>query len=141
MKYGLSFLLIIWWTDSPAQGNSEALPGQVAPELVGRWCLVDPANPSANTITNSCITLNADGSYEIHLDRTGSVNASAFHSNIQESDYGTWRVSADRIHYNSSSQGNGSFRLQKANHPRLENTATIVLDGMVFCADFVHDPW
>lgn len=115
--------------------------GSVAQELVGKWCLVNPGTTSTDAMTASCITLNADGSYEIHLDRAGSVNANTFYSTIQESDYGTWSVKDDRIFYRSTSQGDGSFRLQKINHPRLENTPSIVLDGLVFCAAFAHDPW
>ena len=114
-------------------------PGQVAPELVGKWCYLKPAAESIESLTNSCITLNADGTYELNLDR--SVMSGRAFAGVQNTDYGTWSVQEGRIFYNSSSQGKGSMRFVKANNPRLDNTPTVILEGAVFCPASPRDPW
>src|SRR5882762_1204301 len=113
---------------------------QIAPELVGIWCFINLSSNTADAITNSCITLNADGTFEAVLDRKMLPNASSF-GNLQDSDYGKWWVSNGRIFYNSTSNGQGSFDFQKVNHPRLENTPMIVMNGIAFATASSHDPW
>ncbi len=106
-----------------AQGNEQP-NGQIAPELTGKWCFINLAAGTADVITNSCITLNTDGTFEAVLDRKMLPNANSF-SNLQDSDYGKWWVNGNRIFYNSLANGQGSFEFQKLNHPRLENTHCI----------------
>ncbi len=112
MRRLLLLLIILSYLGCRGQNSSPEMPGTIAPELVGNWCIVNPAANSTGIKTNSCIILNADGSYEIHLDRMGSVNANAFLSIFQESDYGKWWVMDSRIYYSSTARGTGSFRLQ-----------------------------
>ena len=119
-----------------AQSNDQ----QIAPELVGKWCFINLSSNTADAITNSCITLNADGTFEAVLDRKMLPNASSF-GNLQDSDYGKWWVSNGRIFYNSTSNGQGSFDFQKVNHPRLENTPMIVMNGIAFATVSSHEPW
>ena len=113
---------------------------QIAPELVGKWCFINLSTNTADAITNSCITLNSDGTFEAVLDRKMLPNANAF-TNLQDADYGKWWVNDNRIFYSSPSNGQGSFAFQKMNHPRLENTPMIVLNGIAFATASAHDPW
>src|SRR6478736_10554436 len=107
-----------------AQNNDQ----QVAPELVGKWCFINLSSNTSDEITNSCIMLNADGTFDATLDRKMIPNGTSF-GNLQDSDYGKWWVSNNRIFFSSSSNGQGSFEFQKVNHPRLENTPMIVCSG------------
>jgi hypothetical protein len=129
-------LLIFFGRDLLAQNNDQ----QIAPELVGKWCFVNLQSNTSDEITNSCITLNADGTFDAVLDQKMLPNGTSF-GNLQDSDYGKWWVSNDRIFYNSSSNGKGSFAFQKMNHPRLENTPMIVCNGIAFATASNHEPW
>ncbi len=122
-----------------AQGNEQP-NGQIAPELIGKWCFINLAGGTGDVITNLCITLNADGTFEAVLDRKMLPNANSFGS-LQDSDYGKWWVNGNRIFYNSSVNGRGSFVYQKMNHPRLENTPMIMLNEIAFATASSHDPW
>ena len=106
--------------------------------LVGKWCYINPQANSMESMTNSCVTLNADGTYEISLDR--STLPGGF-SIAQDTDYGTWWVQGNRVFYISQSQGEGSFRFQKLNHPRMDNLPLVVLNGQAFGAASPRDPW
>jgi hypothetical protein len=122
--------------DGVAQGT-EQQSRQISTELVGKWCFI---NLTSNAITNSCVTLNGDGTFEANLDRSMLPNANSF-VGIQDSDSGKWWAKGDRIFYTSSANGEGSFAFQKMNHPRLENTPMIVLNGIAFATASSHDPW
>ena len=119
-----------------AQNNDQ----QIAPELVGKWCFINLSANTTDEITHSCITLNAEGTFEAVLDRKMLPNATSF-GNLQDSDYGKWWVSNNRIFLDSSSNGQGSFEFQKINHPRLENTPMIVCSGIAFATASNHEPW
>ena len=121
-----------------AQGNEQS--GVVPPEFVGKWCYVNLAANTTDAVTNSCITLNADGSFEAVLDRSTLPSLNSF-SVLQDSDFGKWWVKGNRIFYNSSSNGQGSFVFQKMRHPRLENSPMLVLNGVAFATASSHDPW
>lgn len=122
-----------------AQGNEQQnIP--IAQELVGKWCYVNLNANTSDALSNSCITLNADGSFEATLDRStlpGNVSV----GNLQDSDYGKWWVKGNRIFYNATSNGQGSFVFQKARHPREENTPLLILNGITFATASSHDPW
>lgn len=120
--------------------NNDPQTGEIAPELVGKWCFINISTSTNDAITNSCVTLNSDGTFEAVLDRKMLPNANAF-SNLQDSDYGKWWVSNKRIFFNSASNGQGSFGFQKMNHPRLENTPMILIEGVAFATASSHDPW
>src|SRR6478735_9968178 len=110
-----------------AQNNDQ----QVAPELVGKWCFINLSSNTSDEITNSCITLNTDGTFDATLDRKMIPNGTSF-GNLQDSDYGKWWGYNNRIFFSSSSNAQGSFEFQKVNHPRLENTPMIVCSGVAF---------
>jgi hypothetical protein len=118
--------------------------GNVAAELVGKWCYVNVTNTnSGGTSTDECITLNGDGTYVYYYERSASVNTNAFAggTNAQNGDRGTWYVQGDRIFYNSQSQGQGSYRLEKRNHPKNVGDPMIVLDGKAFVTATYRQPW
>ena len=119
-----------------AQNNDQ----QIAPELVGKWCFINLSSNTSDEITNSCITLNTDGTFDATLDRKMIPNGTSF-GNLQDSDYGKWWVNNNRIFFSSSSNGQGSFEFQKVNHPRLENTPMIVCSGVAFATASNHEPW
>src|SRR6267154_4940148 len=121
------YLLLIWLCTSNAlaQSNDQTIPQ----ELVGKWCYIN-LEITNDLITNSCLTLNADGTFEAVLDRSTIPSASSLPPNFLDTDTGKWWVKGNRMFYNSTSNGQGSFPLQKVNHPRLENTPMIVLNGI-----------
>lgn len=118
-----------------AQGS-----GNVAQELVGKWCYM---NNSLNSSTNRCITLNADGTYIYNSESSRTVNTSELYGGTasQGADQGTWYVQGDRIYYNSQTQGQGSYRLEKRNHPKNVNDPMIVLDGEAYVTATLKAPW
>jgi hypothetical protein len=130
-----SALLITLSANIFAQNNDQP----IAQELVGKWCYINLALTN-DIITNSCITLNSDGTYDAALDRSTLPNGTAI-PNIQDTDSGNWWVKNNSLFYNSPNNGKGSFSLQKINHPRLENTPMIVLNGIAFATVSSKDPW
>ena len=119
--------------------------GGVDQDLVGKWCYVDVSNiyGSSTSSSSSCITLNANGTYEYYSESSRSVNTPGYYggTNSQGSDQGTWYVQGDRIYYNSQSKGPGSYRLEKRNHPKNVNDPMIILDGTAYVTAYQKAPW
>lgn len=116
----------------------------VAMELVGKWCWINVNSTNTGGSSSSrCITLNADGTYFYESESSMGVNTDAFYggTNSQGSDRGTWYVQGDRIYYNSQSTGQGSYRLEKRNHPKNVNDPMIVLDGEAYVTQTYRQPW
>lgn len=127
-----------------ASTQSNTGNGNVAMELVGKWCYVNVTSTNTGgSSTDECITLQADGSYVYYSERSMSVNTNDFAggTNSQDNDRGTWYVQGDRIFYNSQSQGQGSYRLEKRNHPKNVNDPMIVLDGRAYVTATYRQPW
>jgi hypothetical protein len=115
--------------------------GQSIPmELVGQWCYM---NMNTNSQTSRCISLNADGTYNYSFESSRSVNTETISggTSSQNTDHGTWYVQGDRIYYNSQTSGQGSYRLEKRNHPKNVNDPMIVLDGEPFVTTIYRAPW
>ena len=114
--------------------------GNVAQELVGTWCYM---NMNTNSQTSRCITLNGDGSFVYHAESSRSVNTETFSggTSSQGDDRGTWYVQGDRIYYSSPTSGQGSYRLEKRNHPKNVNDPMIVLDGESYVTSTLRNPW
>ena len=114
--------------------------GGVAMELVGEWCYM---NMSTNSQSSRCIILNADGTYRYTSESSRSVNTDTFSggTSSQGADQGTWYVQGDRIYYNSQTNGTGSYRLEKRNHPKNVSDPMIVLDGESFVTTTLRQPW
>ncbi|GHM99287.1 hypothetical protein WSM22_07770 [Cytophagales bacterium WSM2-2] len=121
--------------NSFAQSNEQS----IAPELAGKWCYINTIASSADAITNSCINLNDDGSFEFTIDATTLPKGISIP--LQQNDTGKWWVKDNRLFYSSQSSGQGSFSFQKINHPRLENTPMIVVNGISFATATPRDPW
>ncbi|MBS1681209.1 MAG: hypothetical protein JST48_05815 [Bacteroidetes bacterium] len=112
---------------------------QIAPELVGKWCFIN-LTTTDDALTNSCLSLNSDGTYEATLDRASLPGGTSVPA-LQDNDYGKWWVSGNRIFYQSNVNGQGSFVFQKINHPRLDRTPMIVINGVGFASASGHEPW
>ncbi len=123
----------------PAAGNK-----RVAPELVGKWCWTNVTSTnSGGRISERCITLNGDGSYQYEAESSMSVNTNAYAggTNSQSNDRGTWSYDGSRIYYTSQmGQGSGSYILEKRNHPR-NNDPMIVLDGETYVTYYQKSRW
>lgn len=124
-----------------APGNSS--PGHVAQELIGKWCWINVNTTNTGGSSSSeCIVLNANGTYEYASERSMDVNTSSFYAGTssQGSDQGTWWVQGDRIFYNSQTRGQGSYQLQKQNHPKTGDPM-IVLNGEPYVTFYQKQPW
>jgi hypothetical protein len=111
--------------------------------LVGKWCYVNVTSTnSGGSSTDACITINGDGTYSYYSERSMSANTSTFSAGTasQNSDSGTWWVEGNRIHYNSPTQGQGSYELVKQNHPK-NGDPMILLDGTAYVTYFQKSPW
>jgi hypothetical protein len=126
------------------QQNRLTGKGQIAMELVGKWCYVNVNSyNSGGSISSTCITLNEDGTYEYYSESSRSVNTPDLSggTSSQNSDRGTWYLQGDRIYYNSRTQGSGSYRLEKRNHPKNVNDPMIILDGEAYVTAYNKPPW
>lgn len=128
------------------QGNSvpqQTLAGAVAQELVGKWCWTNVnSTNSGGSSSSECIVLNANGTFQYAAERSMDTNTNAFYAGTssQSNDQGTWWVQGDRIHYNSQTRGQGSYRLQKMNHPKTGDPM-IVLDGEPYVTFYQKPGW
>lgn len=117
--------------------------GNVAQELVGKWCWtnVNTTNTGGSS-SSECIVLNANGTYEYASERSMDANTSTFYAGTssQGSDQGTWWVQGDKIFYNSQTRGQGSYQLQKQNHPKTGDPM-IVLNGEPYVTFYQKQPW
>ena len=135
-KVSKLFLLCFCVSNAFAQNNEQTIPQ----ELVGKWCYIN-LEITNDLITTSCLTLNEDGTFEAVLDRSTIPSANSLPPNFQDTDTGKWWVKGNRMYYNSAVNGQGSFTLQKMNHPRLENTPMIVINGISFATASSKDAW
>lgn len=109
-------------------------------ELVGKWCWANVTNSnSASTSADACITLSSDGTYTYYSERSMSVDNGA--TNSQSSDRGAWWVEGNRIYYDSPTRGQGSYLLEKRNHPKNVKDPMIVLDGEAYVSQTQKAPW
>lgn len=134
----------VTYTKGAANNTAASGAKGVAMELVGKWCWIDVTSTNSGGSSSSrCITLNGDGTYYYEAERSMSVNTNAYYggTNSQSSDQGTWYVQGDRIYYNSQTSGQGSYRLEKRNHPRNVNDPMIVLDGEAYVTQTYRQPW
>lgn len=126
---------------APAQ--NQAGGGRVAQELVGKWCWTNVNSTNTGGSSSSeCIVLNGNGTFEYASERSMDTNTSSFYAGTssQGSDRGTWWVQGDRIYYNSQARGQGSYQLQKINHPKTGDPM-IVLDGEPYVTYFQKPRW
>ncbi|HNR74896.1 MAG TPA: hypothetical protein PKM03_11750, partial [Cyclobacteriaceae bacterium] len=86
--------------------------------------------------------LNANGTYQYAAERSMDTNTNSFYAGTssQSNDQGTWWVQGDRIYYNSQVRGQGSYQLQKMNHPKTGDPM-IVLDGEPYVTFYQKPRW
>jgi len=126
-----------------ANNSQNKIGGNIAQELVGKWCWINVNTTNSGGSTSSrCIVLNANGTYEYASERSMDTNTNAFYAGTssQGSDRGTWYVQGDRIYYNSQTTGQGSYQLQKVNHPK-NRDPMIVLDGESYVTFYQKPSW
>ncbi len=125
------------------QTQAQTGGGRVAQELVGKWCWtnVNSTNTGGSS-SSACIVLNGNGTYEYASERSMDTNTSSFYAGTssQGSDRGTWWVQGDRIYYNSQTRGQGSYQLQKQNHPKTGDPM-ILLDGEPYVTFYQKPRW
>lgn len=113
--------------------------GTNSAELAGKWCYM--ANVNANNggrMSNRCITLYANGTYEYYSETSSSNPYGSTAS--QDSDSGTWRATATSITANSRKHGVLTYSLEKRNHPKTGDPM-IVLDGDAYVTYQQRRPW
>jgi hypothetical protein len=112
--------------------------------IVGKWCYMNVySNNSGGSSSSECIVLKQDGTYEYSSESSRSVNTPDLYggTSSQGSDRGTWWVEGDRIYYNSQTNGQGSYKLEKRNHPKNTSDPMIVLDGKTFVTFYNRPAW
>jgi hypothetical protein len=113
--------------------------GGVLQELVGKWCYL--SNVQANDggrMSEICITLNSDGTYE-YYGETSSNNPYGG-SGSQESDAGRWSATATTLTAHSNSGETKNFTLEKRNHPKTGDPM-LIIDGDAFVTAYQKQPW
>lgn len=111
--------------------------------LVGKWCWTNTTTSNTGGSSNSeCIVLQADGTYQYAAERSMDTNTNAFYggTSSQSGDQGRWWVQGDRIYYDSQTRGQGSYRLERRNHPKTGDPM-IVLDGDSYVTFYQKAPW
>jgi hypothetical protein len=109
-------------------------------DLVGQWCYM---KSSTGSYSGRCITLRADGTYLYVEEGSRSVQTEevAGGTASQGTDSGTWYVEGNRLYYQSATEGSGSYRLERRNHPVNTNDPMIVLDDEPFVTTVRRAPW
>jgi hypothetical protein len=123
--------------------NTIAGNGNISQELVGKWCWTNVnSTNSGGSSSSECIVLNANGTYQYASERSMDANTTSFYAGTssQSSDQGTWWVQGDKIFYNSQTRGQGSYQLQKMNHPKTGDPM-IILNGEAYVTFYQKQPW
>ena len=129
-----------------AAGNAPAAtsPGgrSVPQELAGKWCWINVGSNNAS-MSSECWTMKADGTYSYYSESSRSVNTTSVTGGTasQGWDSGIWWVEGDRLFYQSQTQGQGSYKLEKRNHPKNTSDPMIVLNGQPYVTATYRQPW
>lgn len=124
---------------TPASTPVGATAGSVLPELAGKWCYMSNVHASdGGRQSNTCFTLNADGTYVYHSETSSSGAYGGTAS--QTDDSGRWAATADTLTATSTSGKVTSYRFEKRNHPKT-NDPMLVFDGQSFVTYFQKPPW
>lgn len=141
MRNGLTVLLVMM-LQAPlvAQTTSER---PVPPELAGKWCYYNLSNGDQGSMSNSCLTLNDDGSYELFIDGATMARVRSLAPSVgpQETDYGTWWVKDSMIYFDSKTHGQVHVTMQKMNQPTDKTVPMILLGGISFVTASGKDAW
>jgi len=128
------------YTKMTSGAQSETKKDRHPADLVGQWCYM---KSTTGSYTGRCITLRADGTYLYQEESSRSVQTDQLAGGTasQGSDSGTWYLHGDRIYYQSTTEGAGSFKLERRNHPINKNDPMIVLDDEPFVTTMSRPPW
>ncbi|MBS1796900.1 MAG: hypothetical protein JSS81_23945 [Acidobacteria bacterium] len=115
------------------------ITGGVPQELAGKWCYL--SNVQANDggrMSEICITLNSDGTYEYYGETDSGNPSGSAHS--QENDSGRWTATATTITAHSNGGETKNFTLEKRNHPKTGDPM-LMIDGDAFVTAYQKTPW
>ena len=129
-------------TAAPAVGPAKG-GRQVAADLVGKWSYVNVTTTNTGGVSSEeYIILQANGTYQFRSERSMSATTGTFSTGTssQGNDSGAWWVEGERIFYRSPTRGDGSFKLQRLNHPKTGDPM-IVLDGTAYVSYHQRAPW
>ena len=117
--------------------------GGVEPGLVGKWCYFNSvtANAGGGRMTEECITLNGDGTYQYYNASSASAYAPGISGGTasQGHDSGRWTATDTTITARSRSGQTTSYELQKRNNKN--NDPMVCLDGRCFATAYPKAPW
>ena len=124
-----------------ASGRSGA--ASVRPELVGKWCYFNSvsANAGGGRMTEECITLNGDGSYQYYSATSASAYAPGIYGGTasQGNDSGRWTATASTITAQSSKGQTTNYALELRNNKN--NDPMICLEGRCYATAYQKAPW
>ena len=113
--------------------------GSIRQELVGKWCYISSSNTyGGSRMSNVCVTLYANGTFEYYGETSTSVQAGS--SGSQQADSGTWTATDSSITSHSRTNGTKTFSLRKMNHPK-NGDPMLVIDGQWFVTTTQRPPW
>lgn len=113
--------------------------GGIRRELVGKWCYLSSVTTNdGGRMSDRCITLRENGTYEYYSETTSSGDNGGTYSH--NSDKGTWSATEDTVTANSESEGTQTYKLEKRNHPKTGDPM-IILDGDAYVTYNQRDPW
>lgn len=128
--------------------RSASTPGRsgasgVRPELAGKWCYFNSvsANSGGGRMTEECITLNGDGSYQYFTATSASAYAPGIYGGTasQGNDSGRWTATASTITAQSSKGQTTSYTLELRNNKN--NDPMICLEGRCYATAWQKAPW
>jgi hypothetical protein len=113
--------------------------GSIQADLAGKWCYLSSTNTySGSRMSNACLTLYPDGTFQYYGESATSVETGSATS--QQSDSGTWTATESSITAHSRTRGTKTYSLRKMNHPK-NGDAMLVLDGQWFVTAVQRRPW
>ena len=124
-------------TTTPA--TEPAAVGTNPQDLVGKWCYQSNINAQGGgRMSNICVTLNANGTYE-YYGETSSSNPYGG-SASQGYDAGRWTATANSLTARSDRGKTTTYTLERKNHPKTGDPMLIV-DGQPFVTFYKKRPW
>ena len=114
--------------------------GSIPQELVGKWCYYASVRPNYGNMrtSESCFTLNADGTYEYYENNHTGGAPGTYTSDTRDS--GRWSATATSITAISNNTGAATYQLEKRNHAK-NGDPMLVVDGKEFVTFYKRMPW
>jgi len=128
---------------APGASGGPQSAGSTPAELVGKWCHMANVNATnGGRQTNTCFSLNPDGSYQYHSESSssGTVSGNAWGAASQSDDRGRWSAAGNTLTAQSSSGKVENHTFEKRNHPKT-NDPMLVIGGEAFVTYYQKPPW